>query len=172
MRRFLNSFSDWLYKANRQMDSEFIGTVCVDDCELNQHLIEPRIRSLVLMMNRSGYCKTLASCQGHLCRFPWSCMSSDKPYIYFKANQEVYAAIFSRLRFFGAKTKLEHGFASLGLEMHPRESVCMFIDLDYGNRWITRKQVDEDIASLLEILERDVFQVLANRRRQDVVEGN
>ena len=154
------------------MDSEYVGTVCVDDCELSQHSIEPRIRSLVLAMNRTGCFKTLASCQGHISHFPWPSMPLRHPYIYFKADPEICKAIYSRLEYFGARVRMRHGYVALGLRMHPSEGVCMHIDLEYGKRWIRRQQVDEDIALLAEILDQDIFQKLPDSIGQKIINND
>ena len=175
MTSFANSLIkmlDWLDESVRRLDPDFIGTTCFEEAFANQRRIEPRIRSLVLAMNRTGHFKTIASCQGHIGLSPWPCMSINHPYIYFKAKPEIYKIIYTRLEYFGARTKLKHGNVVLGLRMHSDEGVCMYIDLEYGKRWITRKQVDEDIGALSEILHHDIFEGLADKRRQEVIESN
>lgn len=160
---------DAIHKYIRHSDSEYIGSLCLEDPLARQNLIEPRIRSLVLSMNHTGHIKTLASCQGHIAHFPWPCMSINQPFIYFKADPQIYKAIYSRLQYFGARVRMRHGYVALGLRMHPSEGVCMHIDLGYGKRWIRRRQVDEDIALLSEILDQDIFQKLPDSIGQKVV---
>lgn len=148
----------WIYKSHRGIDLEYRGTVCFDDVTANQEKIEPRIRSLVLEMHHSGHFKTIASCQGHINYFPYPHIPINKPYVFFKAKEPMYEALFKQLRDEGyAPIKLCYGFAKPSLTMHPELGVCMGIDLEYGRRWVNRKQMDLDIARLSDILDDAVF---------------
>ena len=141
--------SQWLYKTERKIDSEYRGTICLDDPVANLDLIEPRIRPLILEMNQSNYFKTIASCQGHIGYFPYPHVFVNHPYVYFKAEEFVYVELFKNLLDIGyAPIKMRYGFAIPKLLMHPDLGVCMCIDLIYGCNWVTRKQIDVDIACL------------------------
>lgn len=166
---FVEGSLDWVHKRIRKLDAEYIESPCIADSFAHQDLIEPRIRSLVLMINRTGHAKTLASCQGHIQYWLGPRMSMRTPYVYIKAAPELYQAIYQRLEYCGAGIDLRYGRVSLGLRMHPSEGVCMFIDLTYGKQWVTRKQVDRDIAVLSEILNNEVFQKLPNAIGKQVV---
>ena len=166
---FVEGSFDWAQKGIRKLDAEYIGSPCFADAMAHQDLIEPRIRPLVLMINRTGHAKTLASCQGHIQYWLGPRMSMRTPYVYINAAPEIYQAIYQRLEYYGAGIDLRYGRVSLGLRMHSSEGVCMFIDLTYEKQWITRKQVDRDIALLSEILDQDTFQKLPNAIGQKVV---
>ena len=146
-------FGLWLYKKERKIDPEYRGSICLEYPEINQDLIEPRIRSLVFGMNQSGYYKTIASCQGHISYFPYPHVSVNQPYVYFKAEEIIYIELYKKLLDVGsAPVKMRYGFAVPKLLMHPTLGVCMAIDLRYGNKCVTRKQIDVDIKYLEQVV--------------------
>jgi hypothetical protein len=78
--------------------NERISTYCIDDPIGHAHLIEPRIRQLVLDLNATGEIQTIACCQGHLSYLPWPHLERvNTPYIAFKGEVSLLRSIWKLL---------------------------------------------------------------------------
>jgi hypothetical protein len=132
-------------------------------------VLDPKVAPLVDAMNATGFIQTLASCQGH-----WQ--PGNPPYIYFKCSVDVAAALEKSIR----KTGMNDGPQ---LHAHWIVEGCFDASFDLAFRLyaptynddafsmssitrfgIRRKEVDEDLLSLLGILRK-----LAPHFRNDLI---